>query len=74
MYKNIINGIIETIILKTKNCSLFQKSAPSIIQKNKNANKFAKIIHEIRISFLYILVNKKLYIKIINSFKNQINF
>jgi len=44
IYKSIVNGISEIITDKNKNSSLFQKSAPSIIQIDKKANKFKKII------------------------------
>lgn len=60
-----ISGTIESITDQIKNCPLCQKSAPSITQKSKNANKFHKIIHEILRKFLYIknwLLKKNSYI------------
>jgi hypothetical protein len=49
-----INGIIENTIEPIKNAVLFQKSAPSILQKSKNASKFNKINKEILANFSYI--------------------
>jgi len=49
-----ISGIIERNTAPIKNCPLFQKSAPSIIQKSKKANKFVKISKKTRKKILYI--------------------
>jgi hypothetical protein len=50
-----VKGIIENTIDHTKKIVLFQKSAPSILQKSINASKFIKINKEIFASFLYII-------------------
>jgi hypothetical protein len=52
--KIIIRGIMENITAPIKNNHLFQKIAPSIFQKSKNANKFSKIKLDIFKNFLYI--------------------
>lgn len=56
IYKNIVNGTKEMITEAIKNIHLFQKSAPSILQKIKNANKFEKIIRLILI--IYFCINQ----------------